>query len=263
MPNSTFTDQINRKLELNDVPKRIVCLVPSLTELLFDLGVENEVVGITFFCIHPKEKVGDVAKIGGTKTVKIDKVRELKPDLVIASKEENIKEQIEAIEEFCPVWVSDVVDLTSALEMIKSVGQVLNKNDQAANIIEQIAGGFMAIAPIDASAIYLIWRKPWMCAGNDTFIHDVMQKSGFRNVIVDSRYPQMSDEEIRSLNPDFILLSSEPYPFKRKHIEEVAKIASKSKVVLVDGEMFSWYGSRLLKTPNYINRLNLQLRPNE
>ena len=259
MSNSIFIDQIDRKIELNDVPKRIVCLVPSLTELLFDLGLEYEVVGITFFCVHPKEKVENLTKIGGTKTVKIDKVQELKPDLVIASKEENIKEQIEAIEEFCPVWVSDVVDLKSALEMIEMLGQVLNKTDQAANLTKKIAGGFEAIAPIDASAIYLIWRKPWMCAGNDTFIHDVMLRAGFRNVIQDPRYPQLNDEEIRSLNPEFILLSSEPYPFKQKHIEEVAKISSNSKVVLVDGEMFSWYGSRLLKTPDYIKELKAKL----
>ncbi len=259
MPTREFTDQIHRKIALNDVPKRIVCLVPSLTELLYDLGLENEVVGITFFCIHPKEKVEKVTKIGGTKTIKPDRIRELKPDLVIASKEENVKEQIEAIEEFCPVWVSDVVDLPTSLEMISMLGEVLGKISEAALLNQKIAGGFESIIPSTASAIYLIWRKPWMCAGNDTFIHDILQRAGFQNLIEENRYPKLSDEEIKKLNPDFIMLSSEPYPFKQKHIEEVAKLAGNSKVILVDGELFSWYGSRLLKTPDYIRTLQRQL----
>jgi len=259
MPTKEFIDQIDRKISLNDVPKRIVCLVPSLTELLFDLGLEDQVVGITFFCVHPKEKVGNVAKIGGTKTVKIEKLRELKPDLVIASKEENIKEQVEEIEEFCPVWVSDVVDLASALEMITMLGLLVDRYEAAVNLREKIAGGFKAITPFSTSAIYLIWRKPWMCAGSDTFIHDILQIAGFQNKISRNRYPELSNDDVKNMNADFILLSSEPYPFKQKHIEEVAKLAGKSKVILVDGEMFSWYGSRLLKTPNYLNKLIKQL----
>ena len=259
MPKKDFIDQLNRKVSLKDVPKRIVCLVPSLTELLFDLGLQNEVVGITFFCVHPKDEVENIAKIGGTKTVKIDKVRALMPDLVIASKEENIKEQIEAIEEFCPVWVSDVVDLSSALEMITMLGQIVDKHEKAVILKEKIARGFKAITPFSTSAVYLIWRKPWMCAGSDTFIHDILRRAGFRNSISESRYPQLSNENLKKLKADFILLSSEPYPFKQKHIEEMESIVGKGKVILVDGEMFSWYGSRLLKTPDYINQLIQQI----
>ena len=258
-------DQLNRPILLAQPPKRIVSLVPSQTELLFDLGLENEIVGITKFCIHPNRYFKSKTKIGGTKKVDIDKVIALQPDLIIANKEENDKAQIEALEKKFPVWISDVKNLEDAEDMILKVGVLTDKVENSKTLLTKIKTGFETLSskkdnPNKPSALYLIWRKPFMSIGEDTFINDILAKTGFKNVLEGKlRYPILNKNEIQALYPQYILLSSEPYPFKEKHIEELQKICPSAVIKLVDGEFFSWYGSRLLRASSYLFTLQKEI----
>ncbi len=263
-------DQLEREVFIDTkLPLRIVSLVPSQTELLFYLGLEQEIVGITKFCICPKEKVKTKAKIGGTKKLDIEKIKTLQPTLVIANKEENTKEQIEELAKKFPVWISNVTDLSSALEMISSVGKITGKEKEAETLIQNISENFTLLAPDSyrdlretKSAAYFIWKEPMMVAGNGTFIHEMMKYSGFRNCFenLKAHYPEISAEVLQQANPEVILLSSEPFPFKERHIAGFQKICPSAKIILVDGEFFSWYGSRMLKAPDYFRKLAENLR---
>lgn len=254
-----MTDALGRPLSLDAPPQRIVSLVPSQTELLADLGLDDEVVGLTRFCVHPAGWKAAKTIVGGTKNVDVERVRGLRPDLVIANKEENVREQVEAIAAFCPAYVTDVADVASALAMIRDVGALVDRADQAGRLAEEIAAGFDALPPSPhrpSRALYLIWRDPWMAVGGDTFISDVLERGGWANATADrGRYPALTDDEIRDLAPDAVLLSSEPYPFVDRHIAEVQELVPGARVLLVDGEAFSWYGSRLRKTPGVLRRL--------
>ncbi len=240
------------------LPQRIVSLVPSQTELLYDLGLEAETVGITKFCVHPEAWFRSKARVGGTKSVHKDRVAALQPDLIIANKEENVKEQIEALKDIAPVWVSDIHTLSDALVMIETIGRLTGKLEKAKAIVTHIERDFsnLAAASIHRTALYLIWRKPWMSVGRDTFIHDMLQRIGLENVCAaQERYPELSATDITAMNPELVLLSSEPYPFKEQHIAELQQLVPDAKIILVDGEMFSWYGSRLLQSPGYFREI--------
>jgi ABC-type Fe3+-hydroxamate transport system substrate-binding protein len=259
-----FTDQLQRNIQLATIPKRIVSIVPSQTELLFDLGLDEVVIGITKFCIHPTEWFKTKTRIGGTKNVNIEKVVQLQPDLIIANKEENIKEDIEALEKIAPVWVSDITTLNEALMMIKSVGEITNTVDNATYIIDGIKNAFDDLKtlnvvenlPVSKSCCYLIWQNPYMTVGADTFINNMLQYCGLQNVFAHQvRYPVVDTEILQNAKPDVVLLSSEPFPFKQQHIQELQSILPAAKIILVDGEMFSWYGSRLLQSPKYFREL--------
>jgi ABC-type Fe3+-hydroxamate transport system substrate-binding protein len=259
MNTKTFKDQLKRNININFPPKRIISLVPSQTELLFDLGLTDEIIGITKFCIHPKDKFKNTTKIGGTKKLDINKIRELKPDLIIGNKEENQKEEIEILAKEFPVWMSDIYNLNDALEMIKSVGQMVNKKVESLNLsknIQQIFDGIIVNENDLKSTLYFIWHNPNMLAGNETFINEMLKYCGLKNLIEENRYPEFSDPELKTLLPEVVLLSSEPYPFKEKHIKNFQEIWPKAKIKLVDGEMFSWYGSRLLRAASYFQNLN-------
>lgn len=251
-------DALGRKVNLPAQPKKIVSLVPSQTELLFDIGLENEICGITWFCVHPRELVEKVTKVGGTKKLKLDKIRQIKPDLIIANKEENEKEQVEELANEFPVWVTHVHDLTSALSMIRELGKITNRAEKAGEIAGKIERSFdeLSMQQSNRRVLYMIWRKPWMAAGGDTFIHEMLKTCGWQNVLHDvNRYPEISGEYLQKLQPEIILLSSEPYPFKEKHFDEFRKWAPNASLKIVDGEMFSWYGSRLLKSAEYFKKL--------
>jgi ABC-type Fe3+-hydroxamate transport system substrate-binding protein len=256
-----FRDQLNREISLPSIPKRIVSIVPSQTELLFDLGLQDEVIGITKFCIHPKEKVRQVAKVGGTKQLDLEKIKALQPDLIIANKEENERSQVEELMNICPVWVSDIGDLPGAIDMIERVGGLVGKSNEARRIALEITQRFsdLAIRPSGKTIAYFIWRKPYMVAGKGTFIDNMLQKCGLFNAFKLDRYPEISAERLGEANPDVILLSSEPYPFNEKHIHELQAILPRALVKLVDGELFSWYGSRLLQGPAYFEQLMTDL----
>lgn len=257
-----FTDQLEREIELAKTPERIVSLVPSQTELLYDLGLEKEVIAITKFCIHPVDWFRSKERIGGTKMLQLDKIRSLKPDLIIGNKEENEKSQVMELMRTENVWMSDIKTLGDACEMIMRVGEVTGKKEKAQEIANEIEKRFsefrskMEIAP-HRTVAYLIWKNPWMAAGSETFINDMLGICGLKNVFAEtkSRYPEVTLQELAAEKPDVIMLSSEPYPFREKHIHELHEASPGSKIVLVDGELFSWYGSRLLKSPGYFSEL--------
>ncbi len=250
---------------INYPPKRIISLVPSQTELLFDLGLDQEVVGLTKFCIHPIEKFAAKQKVGGTKKLKIDIIRALKPDLVIGNKEENSRADIELLQQEFPVWMSDIYNLEDAMQTISDLGNLVDRQPEAAYLNHLINAGFRDLQTlalekaIDKTVAYVIWRDPYMLAGRDTFINDILQKIGLRNIIEQNRYPEIKLSQLKTKSCELILLSSEPYPFKEKHIKEIKAVLPNTKVMLVDGEMFSWYGSRLVKAVQYFFEFQNQL----
>jgi len=247
----TFTDQIGSVLSLELPLKRIISLVPSQTELLYDLGLHKEVVGITKFCVHPPHWLKEKSIVGGTKKFNFDVIDQLRPDFIIGNKEENYQEGIELLQTKYPVWMSDIVTLHDALSMISSLSEITDKQSLGATMLGQIGRSFEEIKPVNASVLYLIWRKPWMAVGKGTFINSMLEIIGLKNVLQLERYPELLDGQIKEINPEVLLLSTEPYPFREEHIGELKRLVPKAKIVLVDGEMFSWYGSRLLKAPNY------------
>jgi ABC-type Fe3+-hydroxamate transport system substrate-binding protein len=242
---------------LYNQPLRIVSLVPSLTELLYHLGLEAETVGITKFCIHPSQWFATKARVGGTKTVNIRAVEALHPTLIIANKEENIKEQVETLAKKFPVWLTDVNTLEDAIGMIADIGQLTGKIAEATTLAGEINTRFNHLPNhCTHKTAYLIWRKPYMAAGSDTFIHDMLTRCGFSNVLGHyTRYPEVTPEQLFATGCELLLLSSEPYPFKQAHIAELSKALPNIKILLVNGELFSWYGSRLLLSPGYFLQL--------
>ncbi|PWJ43705.1 ABC-type Fe3+-hydroxamate transport system substrate-binding protein [Sediminitomix flava] len=255
-----YTDQTGRKISLESVPKRIISLVPSMTELLFDLGLGERVVGVTKFCHHPLEAKSRKI-IGGTKSVHYDRIQELQPDLVIGNKEENTLEIVQTLEKDYPVWIADVNTLEELYEMNTLLGEVLAVEKEANELNEEIRTNFSSIVKNEnksARVAYLIWREPYMAVGTDTFIDKMIAECGFENVVKESRYPEVKLSEYNDL--DAILLSSEPYPFKEKHLEELQKSYPKTTIKLVDGELFSWVGSRIKYAPAYFNDLIKELK---
>jgi len=243
------------------IPTRIVSLVPSQTELLYDLGLADEVVGITKFCIHPAHWFRSKKRVGGTKKVNRSVIDDLKPDLILANKEENVREQIEDLARDYPVWVSDILDLKDAIQMIETVGALCGRQSRGKEIADAVTQSFLQ-EPLPRSpkrVLYLIWYQPWMAAGCDTFIHSMMEAAGFPSCLSVSRYPVLKEEEIIALQPDIIFLSSEPFPFREKHMASLQRLLPNAMIELVDGELFSWYGSRLLRSFDYFRSLNEKL----
>lgn len=253
-----FTDVLGRKAVLGFPPKKIISLVPSQTELLYDLGLEAEVVGITRFCVHPEVWFRNKERIGGTKQLHFEKIRSLNPDLIIANKEENEKEQIEALAKEFPVWVSDVNTVYEALEMIRQIGILTNRKPAAEKLAAEIDSAFSSIKKSETpkKVVYFIWKNPWMAVGGKNFINDILETIGWENVLKNEpRYPEISLEILEKKQPEIILLSSEPYPFKEKHIPEIKSAFPDAEVLLADGEFFSWYGSRMKKAAGYFEEL--------
>lgn len=254
---------MGREVSLNQLPKRIISLVPSQTELLYDLGLQEEVVGQTLFCIHPAEQHALKPRIGGTKKLNIQKIRELQPDIIIGNKEENEKSQVEALMQEFPVWMSDIKNLEQALHMIQGIGELVGKENKAKEMVHEIAASFAHLVQTEKkySAIYLIWREPWMAVGSDTFIGSLLEKMGIhlQNPAQMGRYPEIDAQWIQRCGAENILLSSEPYPFKTKHIEELQQLLPQARIQLVDGELFSWYGSRLRHSAKYLKELQSSL----
>lgn len=254
---------LQQTADLNYLPKRIVSLVPSQTELLFDLGLDTEIIGITKFCVHPQRWFKTKDSVGGTKTVNIDKVHQLQPDLIIANKEENVKEQIAALAADYSVWLTNVNSLADALQMIADVGTITGKSVAANLLISNILKDFIEMPQIEkpVKSAYLIWRKPYMSVGGDTFINDMLLRCGLENVFAGkARYPTITIDDIIAANCQVLLLSSEPYPFKQKHSDELSSQLPDTKIILTDGEFFSWYGSRLLQSPTYFKGLITQIQ---
>ena len=256
----TVRDQMGLWVKVPSAPKRIVSLVPSQTELLFYLGLTHEVIGITKFCIYPDEAKKTSSIIGGTKKFNFHRIESLKPDLIIGNKEENYQEGIDQLKQNYPVWMSDITDLSEALNMIQQIGVITGKTSESQKLMKEIKTGFSTRPSGIFKAVYLIWDNPIMVAGKGTFIDEMLSLAGFDNAVELERYPTLNIEQLKSLNPDVILLSSEPFPFKQKHMDQFKKIFPYTKVLLVDGELFSWYGSRLLKSPKYFSQLQTLIR---
>lgn len=247
-----YIDQLGHVVELPATPRSIVSLVPSITELLYTLQLDEQVTGITKFCIHPESWFRQKTRIGGTKNINVSAIQQLQPDLIIANKEENIKEQVAALAKQFPVFTTDVNNLDDALEMIEQIGAITGTADKAAHLVSQISSAFTSLQATNYKPRtgYLIWRNPYMTIGKDTFIHDMLTRCGLTNIFGNTtRYPAIDTWQLAHC--DLLLLSSEPYPFQQKHIDELQSHLPNTKIVLVDGEMFSWYGSRLLNAPAY------------
>ncbi|MEO6489505.1 MAG: helical backbone metal receptor [Ferruginibacter sp.] len=245
--------------QLGYIPKKIISLVPSQTELLHYLGLEAETIAITKFCVHPSTWFQNKMRIGGTKALDIDKIKSLEPDLIIANKEENVKDQIESLSELCPIWVTDVNNLEDANKMIQDIGTLTGKFAEALQLVSNIKKKFkdhLRDLNFNLPAAYLIWKDPYMTIGGDTFISSMMDHAGFENVYkAQERYPTIQIKDIKRSSAQVLLLSSEPYPFQQKHLEELHELLPAIKIILVDGEIFSWYGSRLLMAPDYFEKL--------
>ena len=251
------------KIEIPVQLNRIVSLVPSQTEFLCSIGIEENIAGITKFCVHPDHLKNTKTLVGGTKNFKIDRIAELNPDLVIGNKEENEKLEIEELRNHFPVWMSNISNLGEALEMMNRIGTIVQKKKETMEMIEMIKTGFGRLtAIVSRSCLYLIWRNPFIGVGKETFIDDMLTKIGFRNVIERDRYPELNLSKLENLKPEYVFLSSEPYPFREKHLIELRKIFPSSEIRLVDGEMFSWYGSRLIKSVEYLQELQKELSLN-
>lgn len=243
------------------MPQRIVSTVPSQTELLHALGLEKQVVGITAYCEHPAHWLQEKTVIGGTKNLQIEKIKGLQPDLILAGKEENVKEQIEALERTIPVWVSDVRDVGSALQMIQQVGTLTAKETAAQNLAAEIEALRLPPAEKPVKAAFYIWKDPWMLAGPDTFIDAMLQEAGLENVAPqrDQRYPTLTPDELAQLNPQLVLLTSEPYNFCAGEAHEVGELLPEARIKITEGSYFTWYGSRMKAALGYIKRLRREV----
>ncbi|MFY0603216.1 MAG: ABC transporter substrate-binding protein [Flavobacteriaceae bacterium] len=263
-----MTSQLHTRSILKelDTPKRIVSLVPSQTELLYDLGLEANIVGVTKFCVHPISARKNKVVVGGTKNIHLEKIKQLHPDIILCNKEENTKEIVTICKEITTTHVSNIFTLEDANNLILEYGKIFSKNKEAIDIVKKIQyqmkefKKFTADKPIIKVA-YFIWKSPWMVAANNTFIHYILKINNFQNIYEDlERYPTVDLGLIKNgICPELIFLSSEPYPFKENHVQELKEQVLESKIILVDGEMFSWYGSRMLKAFKYFKKLRLSI----
>lgn len=258
-----YTDQLGRAIKVSVTPMRIVSLVPSQTELLVTLGLSDAIVGVTKFCVHPDAIRKEKKIVGGTKNIHLDKIRELNPDIILCNKEENTKEIVEILEKQYPVHVSDISTVEESLELIDQYGEIFKKANQAAILISEIRSELKSFLEFvkdkpQKKVAYFIWRKPWMVTGKGTFIHHLLEVNGFINLFgTQNRYPEIPEEQLSKLKDlDLVLLSSEPFPFSEEHKNEVLKMLPDTKVILVDGEYFSWYGSRLAQAFKYFRTLH-------
>ena len=260
----TIQDQLGRQIQLNALPKRIISLVPSQTELLVDLGLESSLVGLTKFCIHPTHLRNKVTVVGGTKQIRLEKISALQPDIILCNKEENTKDMIASLEQIAPVHVSDINTLEDCFELIKMYGELFAVAKKASEIIGRIKEERHQFqtkisGQRKTKVAYFIWKEPWMVVGSYTFIDTMITEAGFQNIFsTETRYPEIDLSHSKLKHAEQLFLSSEPFPFKNKHVEELKVMFPNARVRIVDGEMFSWYGSRLIKAYNYFSSINIK-----
>jgi ABC-type Fe3+-hydroxamate transport system substrate-binding protein len=238
-------------------PRRIVSLVPSLTEALFDLGLGARVVGVTEWCVHPREGVAALPKVGGTKTPDLAAIRALAPDLVIANREENRRRDVEQLEAAgIPVWVTYPRSVREGAELLAELARLGAPPERVQAVVEPV---LEAVARAEGrpsgpepSVFCPIWRNPWMTVGRDTYAHDLIRLCGGRNVFADRgdrRYPLLSEEEIVAGAPEVVLLPDEPYRFDERDARELRSwdlpAAREGRIHLIDGTLVSWYGPRI------------------
>lgn len=263
-----ITDQIGNSIYFKQTPKRIISLVPSITELLVDLGLQNNIVGITKFCVHPKTLKKEKTTVGGTKKCKIDSIKSLSPDLIICNKEENTKEIVLACKEISATYVSDIATINDVLQLVEDFGVIFSIEEKSSHLKKEIQKKVTDFTSFiknknQQNVAYFIWKNPYMVAASNTFISSILELNHFKNIfITKERYPEVTLSELKNNDDlDIVLLSSEPYPFKEKDCEELSELLN-THVILVDGEYFSWYGSRLLKAFDYFKKLRKTLDSN-
>ncbi len=252
----TWTDALGRPVEITTPPKRIVSLVPSITEALFAFGLGKRIAGVTKFCTEPADGVAGLPKVGGTKNVDVEAVVKLKPDLVIANAEENEKADIEAlVAAGLTVFVTYPRTVIHATAMMRTLAEITDKKEAAAPLVAAIEAEVALARAADQERTPLrvfcpIWREKWMTIGPDTYMHDFLSSCGLQNVYGDSseRYPEIELSDVAAKRPDIVLLPDEPYRFARKHVKEVAAAIpgiDESRIYLVDGKDVCWYGPRI------------------
>jgi len=261
-------DALGREHQRFDGVPRIVSLVPSLTELVCDLGLADFLVGRTGFCVHPREILRQVPKVGGTKDVNLDRVRHLKPTHLIADIDENRRESVEAMMEFVPqVVVVHPRRAEDNLALFALMGGIFGCEAEAALLAEQFVAAGRDLAELAATrpreaVLYPIWREPWMTVGRDTYIASMLGAAGWDTLPVEAsaRFPQFTWDEPWLADVGRVLLPSEPYAFTARDMAEVGTLAQRP-VVRVDGEMLSWYGSRAIAGLRYLADLRPRLTP--
>ena len=263
----SVTDARGTAIGLSHPPRRIISLVPSTTESVHALGAGDHLVGVTRYCVLPPEARAKTSLVGGTKNPRIDVIRGLKPDLILANKEENREQDVRELETMAPVYVAFPRDITSALEELRKLGDLLRCDDTARKLVEGLDRARTNLRRQSRTQapfrfLYLIWQKPYMAAGTTTFIEALIREAGGRNVIDPEagRYPQLTVAEIEELRPDVVLFSSEPFPFEAKHATEFLSATSdpsslKGRTLLVDGQLLSWHGARLREGIPYLTDL--------
>ena len=257
-PSSTIIDALGRPFAVGRPPERIVSLVPSLSEALFAFGLGERIAGVTRFCVEPREGVAGKAKVGGTKTLDVAAVESLRPDLIIASAEENRAEDVRRlIDGGWPVFVTLPTTVAGAIDLLGQIAALTDSTEAARPIIREAEDALAAARAANAGREPLrvfcpIWRNPYMTIGPDTYMHDVIAVCGGRNVFEgrQERYPRVELAEMAALDPEVILLPSEPYRFRERHradFEAFPQVAAvrRGNVLLVDGRMLSWYGPRI------------------
>jgi ABC-type Fe3+-hydroxamate transport system substrate-binding protein len=249
---------------------RIVSLCPSLTELVFDLGRGDELVGRTRFCVHPVGRVDAIERVGGTKNPKVERIIELAPDVVLLNEEENRREDAEALRTAgIALHTSFPRDALDTAAMVRSIGQVLDAAGAAERIAADIeartarvrkeAAGRAAQGVAPVRWTYLIWRRPYMAVSGDTFVSALLDQAGGENVFArcEDRYPSVTPEELAAADPALVLLSTEPFPFTEAHADELAAATGlpRERFRVVDGELLSWHGSRTPDGIDYAGRI--------
>lgn len=252
---TTIVDHLDRQVALQHGPQRIISLCPAITETLLTLGAN--VVGRTKYCIFPKETVNTIPTVGGTKQIDVEKIEALSPTLIICEKEENTKEIVEMLETRWPTFVCEVNSVDTAYRMIDTVGILADCQMQAEQLITDIQQAFQALPTFEGRVAYMMWRKPYMAVGDTTYISNLLHMLGFYNPITEreGRYPAVTLDDLAEAKLDYVLLSSEPFPFSEKHLQEFQPALPQTKMIFVDGEMF-WYGARMLEAAKYFKQLS-------
>jgi ABC-type Fe3+-hydroxamate transport system substrate-binding protein len=236
---------------------RIVCLVPSITELVCDLGLADNLVGRTGFCIHPWDAVRKIPKVGGTKDIKLERIRQLAPTHAIVNIDENRREDADALAEFVPhIIITHPLGPLDNLDLYRLLGATFSRETQAARLCEEFERALNDVRArtwTPQNVLYLVWRDPWMAVAPETYIAQMLALAGWRTHPLESgdRYPRVGLEEYAD-RVDRVLLSSEPYHFRERHLAEVAAAVPDAHVSLIDGEMISWYGSRAIQGLRYL-----------
>lgn len=252
----TVSDHLGREVSFTFPPKKIVSLCPAITETMYRMELQDEIVGRTRFCIHPQPDVKNAMNIGGTKDLHIERIHELKPDLIIAEKEENTKEMVAELEPHYPVFVFEIQTFSEALRMIHDVGMITGREDQASSLVQKIEAKFLALPDQSGSRIaYVIWKKPYMVVGKNTYIQSLLDKMGFVNPFTkyEGRYPAITEDDLQAASLDYLFLATEPYPFKEKDLPDFKELLPKTIPLIVDGEMF-WYGGMMLEAASYFKK---------